>query len=109
MSVKTDLEFFCYSPLLEKLSIMQWAVEEPNQKTNVQFKTQRQSKWQTGPKESSGKAAQKVHSPIRVAGWLRDVLVVLTCLSLCNTQARAVNLIHAVLCDDEGITRARGC
>jgi len=44
MSVKTDLEFFCYSPLLEKLSIMQWAVEEPNQKTNVQFKTQRQSK-----------------------------------------------------------------
>jgi len=25
------------------------------------------------------------------------------CLSLCNTQARAVNLIHAVLCDDEGV------
>jgi len=37
------------------------------------------------------------------------VLVVLTCLSLCSTQARAVNLIHAVLCDDEGVTQARGC
>jgi len=35
--------------------------------------------------------------------------VSLTCLSLCNTQARAVNLIHAVLCDDEGVTQARGC
>jgi len=35
--------------------------------------------------------------------------VLLTCLSLCNTQARAVNLIHAVLCDDEGVTQARGC
>jgi len=33
----------------------------------------------------------------------------LKCLSLCNTQARAVNLIHAVLCDDEGVTQARGC
>jgi len=30
-------------------------------------------------------------------------------VSLCNTQARAVNLIHAVLCDDEGGTQARGC
>ena len=29
--------------------------------------------------------------------------------SLCNTQARAVNLIHAVLCDDEDVTEARGC
>jgi len=28
----------------------------------------------------------------------------MTCLSLCNTQARAVNLIHAILCDDEGVT-----
>jgi len=35
--------------------------------------------------------------------------VLLTCLSLYNTQARAVNLIHAVLCDDEGVTQARGC
>ena len=35
--------------------------------------------------------------------------VVLTCLSLCNTQPRAVNLIDAVLCDDEGVTQARGC
>jgi len=35
--------------------------------------------------------------------------ILLTCLSLCNTQARAVNLIHAVLCDDEGVTQARGC
>ena len=33
----------------------------------------------------------------------------LTCLSLCSTQARAVNLIHAVLCDVEGVTQARGC
>jgi len=32
--------------------------------------------------------------------WL-DLTLPLTCLSLCNTQARAVNLIHAVLCDDE--------
>jgi len=30
--------------------------------------------------------------------------LLLTCLSLCNTQARAVNLIHAILCDDEGVT-----
>jgi len=30
----------------------------------------------------------------------------LTCLSLCNTHARAVNLTHAVLCDDEGVTLA---
>ena len=30
-------------------------------------------------------------------------------LSLCNTQARAVNLIHAVICDDERVTQARGC
>jgi len=35
--------------------------------------------------------------------------ILLTCLSLCNTQARAVNLIHAVRCDDEGVTQARGC
>ena len=32
-----------------------------------------------------------------------------TSRSLCYTQARAVNLIHAVLCDDEGVTQARGC
>ena len=38
-----------------------------------------------------------------------ESLLLLTCLSLCNTQARAVNLIHAVLCDDEGVTQARGC
>ena len=37
------------------------------------------------------------------------IFLVLTCLSLCNTQARAVNLIHAVLCDDEGVTQVRGC
>jgi len=30
--------------------------------------------------------------------------IVLTCLSLCNTQARAVNLIHGILWDDEGVT-----
>jgi len=35
--------------------------------------------------------------------------ILLTCLSLCNTQARAMNLIHAVLCDDEGVTQASGC
>ena len=35
--------------------------------------------------------------------------ILLTCLSLCNTHARAVNLIHAILCDDEGVTQARGC
>ena len=34
-----------------------------------------------------------------------EIFVLLTCLSLCNTQARAVNLIHAVLCDDEGATQ----
>jgi len=37
----------------------------------------------------------------------KELVVLITCLSLCNTQARAVNLIHAVLCDDEGVTR--GC
>ena len=41
------------------------------------------------------------HVPFRIE--------LLTCLSLCNTQARAVNLIHAILCDDEGVTQARGC
>ena len=35
--------------------------------------------------------------------------ILLTCLSLCNTQARAGNLMHAVLCDDEGVTQARCC
>ena len=35
--------------------------------------------------------------------------ILLTCLSLCNTHTRAVNLIHAVVCDDEGVTQARGC
>jgi len=35
--------------------------------------------------------------------------ILLTCLSLCNTQARAVNLIYAVLCDDEGVTQAHRC
>ena len=35
--------------------------------------------------------------------------ILLTCLSLCNTQVRTVNLIHAILCDDEGFTQARGC
>jgi len=35
--------------------------------------------------------------------------ILLSCLSLCNTQARAVNLTHAVLCDDEGVIQARGC
>ena len=33
----------------------------------------------------------------------------LRCLSLCNTQAPVVNLIHTVLCDVEGVTQARGC
>jgi len=28
------------------------------------------------------------------------------CPSLCNTQARTVNLIHAILCDDEGVKAA---
>ena len=36
-------------------------------------------------------------------------MIVLTCLSLCNTQARTVNLIHAIPCDDEGVTQTRGC
>ena len=36
-------------------------------------------------------------------------MVLLTCLSLCNTQAQAVNLIPAILCDDEGVIQARGC
>ena len=36
--------------------------------------------------------------------FLNDFLLVLTCRSLCNTQARAVNLIPAILCDDEGVT-----
>jgi len=35
--------------------------------------------------------------------------ILLTCLSLYNTQARTVNLIHTILCDDEGATQARGC
>ena len=35
--------------------------------------------------------------------------ILLTCLSLCNTQARAVNPTHAIICDDEGVTQARGC
>jgi len=35
--------------------------------------------------------------------------ILLTCLSLCNTQARAVNPIHALLCDDIGVTRGFGC
>jgi len=30
--------------------------------------------------------------------------ILLMCLSLCNTQAWPVNLIHAILCNDEGIT-----
>ena len=30
-------------------------------------------------------------------------------VSLCNTQARTVNLIHAMICHDEGVTQARGC
>ena len=28
--------------------------------------------------------------------------------SLCNTRARTVNLTHSILCDDEGVTQARG-
>jgi len=36
-------------------------------------------------------------------------VVVLTCLSLCSTQARTVNLIQAILCGDEGVTQARVC
>jgi len=35
--------------------------------------------------------------------------VLLKCLSFCNTQARVVNLIPAILCDDVGVTQARGC
>jgi len=35
--------------------------------------------------------------------------VVLSCLSLCNTQARTVNLLQAIPCDDEGVTQACGC
>ena len=30
-------------------------------------------------------------------------------VSHCNTQARTVNLIHTILCDDEGVTQAHGC
>ena len=36
-------------------------------------------------------------------------MVLLTRLSFCNTQARAVNLIPAILCNDEGVIQARGC
>jgi len=39
----------------------------------------------------------------------QSMLLLWTCLSLCNTQARAVNLIPAILCDDEGVTQVRGC
>ena len=46
--------------------------------------------------------ANKTRSQVLIA-------YLLTCLSLCNTQARTVNLIHAILCDDEGVTQARGC
>jgi len=35
--------------------------------------------------------------------------IVLSCLSLCNTQARTVNLLQAIPCDDEGVTQACGC
>jgi len=41
--------------------------------------------------------------------YISHLLILLTCLSLCNTQARAVNLIHSILCDDEGGTQTRGC
>jgi len=37
------------------------------------------------------------------------IRMLLACFSLCNTQARAVNMIPAILCDDEGVTQARGC
>jgi len=30
-------------------------------------------------------------------------------VSHCNTQAWTVNLIHSILCDDKGVTQARGC
>jgi len=46
--------------------------------------------------------ANKTRSQVLIA-------YLLTCLSLCNTQARTVNLIHAILCDDEGVTQARSC
>ena len=48
-------------------------------------------------------------------GWTPHDLHILVTAPFCwrvshsNTQARAVNLIHAVLCDDEGVTQARGC
>jgi len=35
---------------------------------------------------------------------LLELISMLRCLSLCNTQTRAVNLIHAILCFDEGAT-----
>ena len=35
--------------------------------------------------------------------------ILLTCLSLCNTQAQTVNLIHAILCDDESVMQAHSC
>ena len=47
--------------------------------------------------------SQKVNNKNRFPSLL------LRCLSLCDTQAPAVNLIHAVLCDVEGVTQARGC
>jgi len=37
---------------------------------------------------------------------MQKIIELLTCLSLCNTQARAVNLFHAFLCDDEGVALA---
>ena len=51
----------------------------------------------------------KFRSPTIKHFFKKEKVKLLTCLSLCNTQARAVNLIHAVLCDDEGVTQVRGC
>jgi len=60
---------------------------------------------------ASGTAGKTFSNVIgRKRRWRFETRIfVLTCLSLCNTQTRAVNLIHAVLCDDEGVTQARGC
>jgi len=40
-----------------------------------------------------------------MVGAFQERILLLTCLSLCNTQARAVNLIRTVLCDDEALLR----
>jgi len=94
--------------------------------TNIYFCSSRTSRswWITHSTQHHRRGCNNIPSSLQrttpiarslCEGWIRhDLHILVTApfccrVSHCNTQAWTVNLIHSLLCHDEGVTQARGC